>query len=91
MTNGEPIVIRGAMKPIPTLYKPLQSVDLQSKLPFQAAVERSDVCAVPAAAVVAEAVVAIEIAAAMLEKFGGDSMEEIQTNLAAYRHHVQSF
>jgi chorismate synthase len=91
MTNGEPVVIRGAMKPIPTLYKPLQTVDLKSKLPFQAAVERSDVCAVPAAAVVAEAVVAIEIAAAMLEKFGGDSMEEMQTNLAAYRHHVQSF
>jgi chorismate synthase len=91
MTNGEPVVIRGAMKPIPTLYKPLQTVDLKSKLPFQAAVERSDVCAVPAAAVVAEAVVAIEIAAAMLEKFGGDSMEELQTNLAAYRHYVQSF
>jgi chorismate synthase len=91
MTNGEAVVIRGAMKPIPTLYKPLQTVDLKSKMPFQAAVERSDVCAVPAAAVVAEAVVAIEIAAAMLEKFGGDSMEELQTNLAAYRHHVQSF
>jgi chorismate synthase len=91
MTNGEPVVIRGAMKPIPTLYKPLQTVDLKSKQPFQAAVERSDVCAVPAAAVVAEAVIAIEVAAAMLEKFGGDSMEEMQTNLAAYRHHVQSF
>jgi len=91
MTNGEPIVIRGAMKPIPTLYKPLQTVDLQSKQPFQAAVERSDVCAVPAAAVVAEAVIAIEIAAAMLEKFGGDCMEEIQTNLTAYRLHVQTF
>jgi chorismate synthase len=91
MTNGEPVVIRGAMKPIPTLYKPLQTVDLKSKQPFQAAVERSDVCAVPAAAVVAEAVIAIEIAAAMLEKFGGDSMEEMQTNLAAYRRHVQSF
>lgn len=91
MTNGEPIVVRGAMKPIPTLYQPLQTVDLQSKKPFKAAVERSDVCAVPAAAVVAEAVVAIEIAAAMLEKFGGDSMEEIQTNLANYRQHVQSF
>jgi chorismate synthase len=91
MTNGEPVVIRGAMKPIPTLYKPLQTVDLKSKFPFQAAVERSDVCAVPAAAVVAEAVVAIEIAAAMLEKFGGDSMEEVQASLAAYQHHVQSF
>ena len=91
MTNGEPIVIRGAMKPIPTLYTPLQTVDFRSKLPFLAAVERSDVCAVPAAAVVAEAVVAIEIAAAMLEKFGGDSMEEIQAHLTEYRQHVQSF
>lgn len=91
MTNGEPIVVRGAMKPIPTLYQPLQTVDLATKQPFKAAVERSDVCAVPAAAVVAEAVVAIEIAAAMLEKFGGDCMEEIQSNLAAYRQHVESF
>lgn len=91
MTNGELIVIRGAMKPIPTLYKPLQTVDIKSKLPFQAAVERSDICAVPAAAVVAEAVVAIEIASAVLEKFGGDSMEEIQASLASHRQYVQSF
>jgi len=91
MTNGEPVVVRGAMKPIPTLYKPLQTVDLKTKMPFAAAVERSDVCAVPAAAVVAEAAVAIEFAAAVLEKFGGDSMEEILANLEAYRRHVQSF
>lgn len=91
MTNGEPIIVRGAMKPIPTLYQPLQTVDLETKQPFKAAVERSDVCAVPAAAVVAEAAVAIEIASAMLEKFGGDCMEEIQANLAAYRQHVESF
>lgn len=91
MTNGEPVVVRGAMKPIPTLYRPLQTVDLKSKVPFQAAVERSDVCAVPAAAVVAEAVVAIEMAAAMLEKFGGDAMEEVRENLEAYRRHVQRF
>lgn len=91
MTNGEPIIVRGAMKPIPTLYQPLQTVDLHSKQPFEAAVERSDVCAVPAAAVVAEAVVAIEIADAMLEKFGGDCVEELQANLSAYRQHVLGF
>jgi chorismate synthase len=90
MTNGEPIVLRGAMKPIPTLYKPLQTVDLKTKQPFQATVERSDVCAVPAAAVVAEAVVTIELAAAVLEKFGGDSMEEVKENLAAYSRYVQT-
>lgn len=91
MTNGEPLVVRGAMKPIPTLYQPLQTIDLKTKQPFSAAVERSDVCAVPAAAVVAEAVVAIELASAMLQKFGGDSMEEIRQNLDAYQQYVQEF
>lgn len=91
MTNGEPVVVRGAMKPIPTLYQPLQTVDLKSKHPYAAVVERSDVCAVPAAAVVAQAAVAIEMAAAVLEKFGGDAMAEVQENLAAYRRHVQNF
>ena len=90
MTNGETLVIRGAMKPIPTLYTPLQSVDFASKESFAASVERSDVCAVPAAAVVAEAVVSIEIANALLEKFGGDSMEELMANMASYRDYVQS-
>lgn len=89
MTNGAPVVVRGAMKPIPTLYQPLQTVDFRTKSPYAAVVERSDVCAVPAAAVVAEAVVAIELAQAMLEKFGGDAMEEIKHNLQAYRHYVQ--
>ncbi len=91
MSNGSPIIVRGAMKPIPTLYQPLQTIDMKTKEPFAATVERSDVCAVPAAAVVAEAVVAIEVAAAMLEKFGGDAMEEVRENLAAYQRHVQSF
>jgi chorismate synthase len=91
MTNGEPIVVRGAMKPIPTLYQPLQTIDLATKNPFAATVERSDVCAVPAAAVVAEAAVAIEMAAAFLDKFGGDAMEEVKENLASYRRHVQAF
>lgn len=90
MTNGAPIVVRGAMKPIPTLYKPLQTVDMRTKDAFAAVVERSDVCAVPAAAVVAEAVVAIEIAQAVLEKFGGDAMEEIRQNLQSYREYVLS-
>ena len=91
MSNGEPLVVRGAMKPIPTLYQPLQTIDLKTKEPFSAAVERSDVCAVPAAAVVAEAVVAIEIASAVLQKFGGDAMEEIRQNLSAYQQYVQEF
>lgn len=90
MSNGEPIVVRAAMKPIPTLYKPLRSVDLRTHEPFAATVERSDTCAVPAALVVAEAVVAIEIANAMLEKFGGDSVVEIRRNLEGYREQVRN-
>ncbi|HEY4744117.1 MAG TPA: chorismate synthase, partial [Desulfuromonadaceae bacterium] len=88
MSNGEPICLRAAMKPIPTLYKPLRSVDLKSREPFEATVERSDCCAVPAALVVAETVVAIEIANAFLEKFGGDSLAEIRRTYAAYREQV---
>lgn len=80
MTNGMPIVVRGVMKPIPTLYKPLQSVDIDTKEAFTAQVERSDACAVPAASVVMEHVVTWEVAKAFLEKFGGDSMEEIHAN-----------
>ena len=84
MTNGEQIVVRGVMKPIPTLYKPLRSVDIDTKEPFSAQVERSDSCAVPAASVVMEHVVAWEVAKAFLEKFGGDSIEEIRANLNSY-------
>ena len=69
MTTGMPIIVRGVMKPIPTLYKPLESVDIDTKEPFKASVERSDSCAVPAAAVVMEHVVAWEIAKAILEQF----------------------
>lgn len=90
MSNGEPIVVRAAMKPIPTLYKPLSSVDIRSHEPFAATIERSDTCAVPAALVVAEAVVAIEIANALLEKFGGDSVSEIQRNLAGYLEQIRN-
>ena len=89
MSNGEPIVLRAAMKPIPTLYKPLRSVDMRTHEAFEATVERSDTCAVPAALVVAEAVVAIEIAVALLEKFGGDSIVEIRRNIEGYREQIK--
>nr|MDA8210885.1 chorismate synthase [Clostridia bacterium] len=72
-------------KPIPTLYKPLRSVDLNTKEPFVASIERSDICAVPAACVVGEAVVAFTLAQVVLDKFGGDSLEELMQNLAAYQ------
>lgn len=81
MTTGMPIVVHGVMKPIPTLYKPLRSVDIDTKEPFEASIERSDSCAVPAAAVVAEAVVAWEVAKAIVEKFGADRMDEIKENM----------
>ena len=91
MTNGEPIIVRGVMKPIPTLYKPLASVDIDTKEPFLAQVERSDTCAVPAASVVMEHVVAWEVARAFLEKFGGDSMEEIRANYENYLRQVAEY
>lgn len=77
ISNGMPLVWRAAMKPIPTLRKPLPSVDLLTGLPGQACVERADVCAVPSTAVVAEAVLALELARAVLEKYGGDSLGEV--------------
>lgn len=91
VTNGEPLVVRAAMKPIPTLRRPLRSVDIDSKEPVEAAFERSDVCAVPAASVVGEAVVAIILAGAVLEKFGGDSLQELQQSLAAYREWLATY
>jgi chorismate synthase len=91
ISNGEEIIVRAAMKPIPTLYKPLRSVDIVTKEPFDATVERSDVCAVPAASVVAEAAVAIEIAGAFLEKFGGDTIEEIWRNFESYNDYLRTF
>ncbi|WP_207727091.1 chorismate synthase [Anaerosolibacter carboniphilus] len=77
MSNGEPIIIRCAMKPIPTLYKPLNSVDIETKESFAASIERSDTCAVPAASIVGEMVAITVIAEEFLRKFGGDSLEEI--------------
>lgn len=85
ITNGEPVVVRAAMKPIPTLARPLPSVDLATKQPFDAQKERTDSCAVPAAAVVAEAALAFVLADALLDKLGGDTMTEIQRSLEAYR------
>jgi len=79
MTNGQPLIVRTAMKPLSTLMKPMRSVDLKSGTEVKATVERSDVCAAPAAAVIGEAVVAIELARAVLEKFGGDSVAELKT------------
>lgn len=88
MTNGMPVVVRAAMKPIPTLRKALRSVDLLTKKPFEAAYERSDTCAVPAAAVVGEAMVALVLADAMLEKFGGDSLAETKRNYESYLNQI---
>ncbi|SDW59032.1 chorismate synthase [Marininema mesophilum] len=91
MTNGEPIVVRGVMKPIPTLYKPLQSVDIDSKEPFAASIERSDNCAVPAASVVAESVVAWEVAKALLETFTSDKAEDLLREVERRHQEVKGF
>jgi chorismate synthase len=84
MTNGPPIIVRGAMKPISTLGKPLMSVDLNTKQPSEAGYERSDISAIAAASVIMENAVAFEIARAFLEKFGGDSLQEVRTNYENY-------
>ncbi len=91
MSNGSDIVVRVAMKPIPTLYKPLRSVDVHTKRSYKASVERSDTCAVPAAAVVGEAAAAFVIAQAMCEKFGGDSMDEMLRNCKGYMEQIRNF
>jgi chorismate synthase len=90
MTTGEPLVVRVAMKPIATLMKPLGTIDLADGSPARATAERSDVTAVPAMGVIAEAMAALVLADAMLEKFGGDSLSEIQRNLDGYLSHVGS-
>lgn len=91
MSNGMPAIIRAAMKPIPTLRKPLKSIDIITKKEIEAAYERSDVCAVPAASVIGEAMVALVIADALLEKFGGDSMTEVKRNYESYLDYVKGF
>jgi len=91
MTNGEEIRVRGLLKPISTLRRPLESVDLPTRDSAKAAYERSDVCVVPAAGVIGEAMVAIVLAGAFLEKFGGDSLIETQRNFEGYRQQVAQF
>jgi len=91
MTSGAPVVVRAALKPISTLMRPLRSVDLVTKEEVKAAIERSDVCAVPAGAVIVEAVVAFTLAQAFLEKFGGDSLVEIRRNYEGYLRQVREF
>ena len=88
MSNGEPIVIRAAVKPIATLGNPLPSVDLESGEETEAHYERSDVCAVPSAGVIGEAMLAIVLADAVLEKFGGDSLKETMHNYREYMNTV---
>lgn len=91
MTNGEQIIVRGVMKPIPTLYKPLMSVDIDTKEPYKASVERSDSTAVPAASVVAEHVVSTVLAEELLAKFSSDTMEEFKQAVATYRQAIKNF
>jgi chorismate synthase len=91
MTNGQDLLVRGLLKPISTLRKPLESVDLATREPAVAAYERSDVCVVPAAGVIGEAMVAIVLAQAFLEKFGGDSLAETRRNYDGYREQVKNF
>ncbi|HEY6340605.1 MAG TPA: chorismate synthase [Bryobacteraceae bacterium] len=91
MTNGQDVVVRGLLKPISTLRKPLESVDLATREPALAAYERSDVAVVPAAGVIGEAMVALVLASAMLEKFGGDSLPETKRNYEAYLEQVKNF
>ncbi|GAA0481092.1 chorismate synthase [Salinibacillus aidingensis] len=91
MTTGMPIVVRGVMKPIPTLYKPLQSVDIDSKEPFKASIERSDSCAVPAASVVMEHVVAWEVARTLLEQFPHDQFPKLKQAIEDYREEIRGF
>jgi chorismate synthase len=91
MTNGQDILVRGLLKPISTLRRPLESVDLTTREPALAAYERSDVCVVPAAGVIGEAMVAIVLAQAFLEKFGGDSLTETRRNFDGYREQVKNF
>ena len=91
ITNGQDVVVRGMLKPISTLRRPLESVDLATREPALAAYERSDVCVVPAAGVIGEAMVALVLAQAFLEKFGGDALEETRRNYQGYLEQVKSF
>lgn len=91
MTNGEEVVVRAAMKPIPTIKNPLRTVDIETGIATTAHAERSDTCAVPAACVVGEAMVAWTLAVAVLEQFGGDTAEELKSRFALYREKAEGF
>jgi chorismate synthase len=91
ITNGQDVVVRGYLKPISTLRRPLLTADLGTKEAVKAAYERSDVCVVPAAGVAGEAMVALELASALLEKFGGDSLEETRRNFEGYQRQLDNF
>ncbi|TDM04273.1 chorismate synthase [Macrococcus carouselicus] len=91
MTNGMPIVVNAVMKPIPTLYKPLQSVDIETKAVYQASIERSDSCAVPAASIVCEHAVAFELTRVILEEFQSNYMEQLIEQMTVYRARVKAF
>jgi len=91
MTTGEPLRVRVAFKPLSTLMRPLRSADIRTKAEAAGTIERSDVCAIPAAAVIAEAVVAYEVASAFLEKFGGDSLAEITRNYTGYLEQLRNY
>jgi chorismate synthase len=86
-----PIIVKAAMKPIPTLYKPLQSVDINTKEIKKANVERSDTTAIVPASIVIESVVAIELAKALTDKFDGDNVQRMQEQIAAYRNELKNF
>lgn len=91
MSTGMPIVVRGVMKPIPTLYKPLQSVDIETKEPFKASVERSDSCAVPAASIVAENVIAWEVASILVDQFHSDQLPQLKGQIDEMRKYSKEF
>jgi chorismate synthase len=91
MTNGMPLILRAAMKPIPTLRKPLRSIDIRTRQSVLAAYERSDICAVPAAGVIGEAMVALTVTDVFLEKFGGDSMAEVKRHYRSYMNYLEKF
>jgi len=91
VSNGEDVVVRGYLKPISTLRRPLESVDFRTRQPVKAAYERADVCVVPAAGVVGEAMVALTLARAAMEKFGGDSLGETLRNFKGYLEQLRNY
>jgi len=91
ITNGQHVVVRGYLKPISTLRRPLLTADMNTKEAVKAAYERSDVCVVPAAGVAGEAMIALELASAFLEKFGGDSLDETRRNFEGYEHQLDNY